>query len=100
MAYSSSLLGVTIETKNRETSRKNYAQDISNRDTADERTRASPRGKLDEVSRDHYPAKRAGSWEPIRLGGRHQLVPVGTREFMGHNPEFKGEEGWDDWYIV
>ena len=91
---------VTIKARTRETTRKNYTQDISNRDTTDERTRASPRGKLDEVSRDPDPAKRVRSREPMGLGGSHQLAPTGTREVEGDSLEFRDQEGWDDWYIV
>lgn len=93
-------MAVTIKAGNCRRSRKNYTQDISNRDTAGEGTRASPRGKLDEVSRDPDPAKGMGSREPIGLGGSHQLAPAGTREFVGDNPEFEDKEGWDEWYIV
>lgn len=62
-------MAVTIKAGNCRRSRKNYTQDISNRDTTSKGTRASPRGKLDEVSRDLDTAKGIGSREPIGLSG-------------------------------
>lgn len=55
---SASGVNVTIKARTRETTRKNYTQDISNRNMTNKRTRASPQGKLDKVLRNLDPAKK------------------------------------------
>lgn len=66
-----SYVGVTIKARNRGMTGKNYTQNISDRDTANGRTHASPRGRLDKVSRNLDPAKGIGSREPIGLNRSH-----------------------------